>query len=212
MWIGDVAQCCTRNSSGDIAALPPFTIAEHIMGMPAVESRRWTAEDVGKLLLTCAPSRMHARFRSQMRLAFLVILSACSFTPRTAQEAAVQVSGLPVPEDARILKFVDQASGPVGQDLTLIVELELTESAFAAARAAAIEEGYFAVRRPMTDDSIPADYVDGKATAPQGFGPAARELRPGESGLFLWTGTPLDGSVVTLDPSRRRMIVRAWIG
>lgn len=113
---------------------------------------------------------MRARRRSHLRVALLVILGACSDTSRTAQEAAVQVSGLPVPEDAKILRFVDQASG-----------------------------------------------VDGKTAAPQSFGPAARELRPGESGWFLAseiTGLPNPfGTMVTVQRLRaphRAFVTAVW--
>lgn len=136
------------------------------------------------------------------------LLVACS---RTATDAAVQVSGLSIPKTAKVLRFVDSPSGMLDQDLTLEIELELTAVDYARLEADARARGYLPLRRPLRDDSIPFDFVDGKATAPNGFGTAVRELKPGATGWFLGKGNVGRGSVVTLDPSRRRLIISAWI-
>lgn len=141
-------------------------------------------------------------------LTIVLLLDACR---RTAPEAAVQVTGLPIPRDAKVIRFVDSASGMVGEDLSLIIELELTPDAFIEVERAARSKGCLAFHRPLRDDSIPVDFIDGKPNAPKGYGSAMSALQPGDAGLFLEQGTEGDGNVATLDLRRRRLIIVAWI-
>lgn len=147
-------------------------------------------------------------YRVIMSCLSVALFAACS---RSATEAAIQVSGLPIPERAKVLRFIDSAGGMVGEDLTLIIEMELTAAEFRRVEDDARVKGYIAVRRPFLDDSIPVDFIDGKPNMPKGFGAAVRELQPGASGLFLGKGSVSNGSVVTLDPSRRRVVIATWI-
>ena len=106
---------------------------------------------------------------------------------------------------------MDRAGGTFGEDLHLYVELQLTAKSFAKLEAAAQQKGYFQIRRPLLDDSIPVDFIDGRPNAPMGFGTAVRALVPGTDGWFLGKGNEKSGSVVIVDPTRRRLHVNAWI-
>lgn len=83
--------------------LPSFATAEHIMGMPAVEQRRWTAAEVqalpedpgrrvecvdGELLLSQSPSRVH-------QIALALLMTALNDYARRDLRALV----LPAPLD-----------------------------------------------------------------------------------------------------------------
>lgn len=151
---------------------------------------------------------MNKFLRNTCLTIIVLLFAACS---RTATEAAIQVTGLPIPADAKVIRFVDSAGGVVGEDLALIIELELTSEAFVRVERAARSKGYLAFRRPLRDDSIPVDFIDGKPNAPNGYGSAMSVLQPGDAGLFLGKGSAGDGSVATLDLQRRRLIIVAWI-
>jgi len=143
----------------------------------------------------------------------LAALAGVDALIRTPHRLARQVSSLEVPGRARVLSFRDEASGFLGQDLWVEVELALSPADFSRLRAEAIQEGWQAVVHSDPPDlAVSRDSANQFGVSTTGASDAAAELPLGTSGLFRYErDTQSSYSLAVLDPARQRLLVRVLI-